>query len=194
MAYERVNWENLPSTNTPVNATNLNKMDAGIANAVEKTGDTLTGGLLFENKDVYDAIRKTRTLNGTDYQLTLGLGGNASARMELVGANDTVLSSVEVRSNGVWNGLSNRRLPEVAFTAWSSSLSFKMTSGHALVMISRDDCVMLWVGGNPPNQSISTTRLYGNGIQVSFNASTQMVTLKYQDNHNFTGTAFIANG
>lgn len=35
MAYERVNWENLPSTNTPVNATNLNKMDAGIANAVE---------------------------------------------------------------------------------------------------------------------------------------------------------------
>ncbi len=32
MAYTRVNWENLPSTNTPVNATNLNKMDAGIAN------------------------------------------------------------------------------------------------------------------------------------------------------------------
>ena len=26
MAYERVNWENLPSTNTPVNADNLNKM------------------------------------------------------------------------------------------------------------------------------------------------------------------------
>lgn len=35
MAYTRVNWENLPSTNTPVNATNLNKMDAGI-----KTLDT----------------------------------------------------------------------------------------------------------------------------------------------------------
>ena len=36
MAYERVNWENLPSTKTPVNADNLNKMDKGIANAVEK--------------------------------------------------------------------------------------------------------------------------------------------------------------
>ena len=36
MAYERVNWENLPSTNTPVNAKNLNKMEEGIANAVEK--------------------------------------------------------------------------------------------------------------------------------------------------------------
>ena len=36
MAYKRVNWENLPSTNTPVNADNLNKMDEGIANAVEQ--------------------------------------------------------------------------------------------------------------------------------------------------------------
>lgn len=27
MAYTRVNWENLPSTNTPVNATNLNKIE-----------------------------------------------------------------------------------------------------------------------------------------------------------------------
>ena len=36
MAYKRVNWENLPSTNTPVNADNLNKMDAGIANAEKK--------------------------------------------------------------------------------------------------------------------------------------------------------------
>ena len=32
MAYKRVNWENLPSTNTPVNADNLNKMNEGIAN------------------------------------------------------------------------------------------------------------------------------------------------------------------
>jgi hypothetical protein len=30
MAYTRVNWEDLPSTNTPINATNLNKMDKGI--------------------------------------------------------------------------------------------------------------------------------------------------------------------
>lgn len=52
MAYTRVNWENLPSTNTPVNATNLNKMDAGIANAVEKTGDTMTGDLNMQGNSV----------------------------------------------------------------------------------------------------------------------------------------------
>ena len=30
MAYTRVNWSNLPSTDTPINATNLNVMDKGI--------------------------------------------------------------------------------------------------------------------------------------------------------------------
>ena len=34
MAYERVNWENLPSTKTPINQTNLNKME----NAIDQAG------------------------------------------------------------------------------------------------------------------------------------------------------------
>ncbi|MGV0627219.1 hypothetical protein [Mycolicibacter minnesotensis] len=33
MAYERIFWENLPSTATPRGATNLNRMDVGIAEA-----------------------------------------------------------------------------------------------------------------------------------------------------------------
>lgn len=111
MAYERVNWENLPSKNTPVNADNLNKMDEGIANAVEKTGDTMTGELLFENKNDYAAIRKIRTLNGKDYQLKVGLGANGSARMEY-GSNDNVLSSIEARSDGLYNGISGKKIAE----------------------------------------------------------------------------------
>jgi hypothetical protein len=31
VTYERVNWEDSPSQNTPINQTNLNKMDKGIA-------------------------------------------------------------------------------------------------------------------------------------------------------------------
>jgi hypothetical protein len=30
MSYTKTNWENLPSTNTPINATNLNKIEQGI--------------------------------------------------------------------------------------------------------------------------------------------------------------------
>ena len=48
MAYERVNWENLPSTKTPVNATNLNKMDVGI-DAKANIDDVYTKTQLDEN-------------------------------------------------------------------------------------------------------------------------------------------------
>lgn len=113
MAYTRVNWENLPSTNTPVNATNLNKMDAGIANAVEKTGDTLTGVLSFNNTNSYEAIIKDRIINNVNYRAKLGVGGNGSVRLELNEGSSTSGTSLEVRTNGLYNGLSGQKLLEI---------------------------------------------------------------------------------
>ena len=53
MAYERVNWENLPSTKTPVNADNLNKM-------VEKS-DLLN--LIYPVGSIYMSINSTNPSN-----------------------------------------------------------------------------------------------------------------------------------
>lgn len=39
MAYERVNWEDYPSTRTPIDAEHLKHMDDGIADLDEKLGD-----------------------------------------------------------------------------------------------------------------------------------------------------------
>lgn len=188
MAYTRVNWENLPSTNTPVNATNLNKMDAGIANAVERTGDTLTGELNFNNVNDYGAIRKTRTINGTDYNVNFGLGANQSARIEFQDANQSNLGSLEVRSDGhIWNGQNNKKLGEVANLTWGSSLTFSLDVGrHALVMVGNTDCLMLWMAGN---EILNTVRLLGTSVQATSSGTT--VTIKYSDNRNFTGNAFI---
>ena len=41
MAYTRVNWENLPSTDTPINAANLNIMDAGIKDLDTEMGNCM---------------------------------------------------------------------------------------------------------------------------------------------------------
>lgn len=60
MAYTRVNWENLPSTKTPVNADNLNKMDKGIANAVEKS-DLLN--LIYPVGSIYMSVNNTNPAN-----------------------------------------------------------------------------------------------------------------------------------
>ena len=54
MAYERVNWENLPSTKTPVNADNLNKMDEGIANVVD---------LIYPVGSIYMSVNSTNPAN-----------------------------------------------------------------------------------------------------------------------------------
>lgn len=35
IVYERVEWEDLPQKTTPLNAENLNNMDAGIANVTD---------------------------------------------------------------------------------------------------------------------------------------------------------------
>ena len=65
MAYERVNWENLPSTNTPVNADNLNKMDEGIANVVD---------LIYPVGSIYMSVNSTNpaTLFGGTWEQIKG--------------------------------------------------------------------------------------------------------------------------
>lgn len=44
--YARVNWEDLPSTGTPINATNLNKMDEGIYNNSFESGSNANGSYI----------------------------------------------------------------------------------------------------------------------------------------------------
>lgn len=108
MSYNKHIWVNNVDA---IDEDKMNHIENGIANAVEKTGDTLTGELLFKNTDDFAAIRKKRTLNGTDYQLAIGLGTNGSARMEYAD-NSKVIGSIEVRSDGVYNGVSGKKLAE----------------------------------------------------------------------------------
>lgn len=86
-------------------------MKASYEEKVDKKGDTLTGGLLFENKDGYDAIRKTRTIDNADYSLSVGIGANKSARLELYQGSQT-LGQLDVRSDGIFNGRSSKKLAE----------------------------------------------------------------------------------
>lgn len=120
MSYTRVNWENLPSTNTPVNATNLNKMDAGIANAVEKTGDTMTGELAFNNPSEYAAITKKRDGTNTNYTMILGLSGGGAVRLERREGTAGSGQSLEVRDDGLYSGASGKKLAEQS-TGWTNA-------------------------------------------------------------------------
>ena len=71
MAYERVNWENLPSTNTPVNADNLNKMDEGIAN-IEQEQQKQIEQLQKEIKELKGGNSSWVSLGNTVYYKKVG--------------------------------------------------------------------------------------------------------------------------
>lgn len=80
MAYTKINWENLPSTNTPVNATNLNHMDQGI----------------------YDANDKNVISTSASSSITLSTTGEQ--QIAITGANAQVGSRLTISSNRVYIG------------------------------------------------------------------------------------------
>ena len=83
-----------------------------ISDVVSKSGDVMIAPLRFENTDNYNAIRKSRIISGQEYELTLGIGGNKSARIELVNAG-TVVGAIEVRDDGtIYNSKTNKKLAE----------------------------------------------------------------------------------
>ena len=103
MAYTRVNWENLPSTNTPVNATNLNKMDAGIKdldnrqtslqtqinNLPKKVKQTWGASMSFEMQSGQHALAM---ISHTDC-LMIWMSGDGMNFARLYGSNAQVTSS-----------------------------------------------------------------------------------------------------
>lgn len=84
---------------TKLSAERFNHMENGIANSVDKNGDTMTGRLNITNKNEFTGVSKTRTVNGIDYTATLGVGADASASLELHDASET-LGRIDINKDG----------------------------------------------------------------------------------------------
>lgn len=95
------NWDTL---DTKLKEVSDNATDPSIlAGKVDKTGDTLTGVLSFQNKTAYAAIGKFRTINGTDYYVDFGcgnIGGKGCVAMQYM-EGDTVKGRLEISGSGV---------------------------------------------------------------------------------------------
>lgn len=87
VSYSRVNWEDSPSTNTPINAANLNVMDKGISdcateinnrqpktdNNLTTTAKTIPGAINELNADLGNKIEAPNYSSATD--ITISTGG-----------------------------------------------------------------------------------------------------------------------
>lgn len=63
-SYERVNWENSPSTKTPINNVNLNKMDEGIEQA--HNGESIPEFESFDDEEEYETILEIPSISKGD--------------------------------------------------------------------------------------------------------------------------------
>ena len=116
MSYEKHKWVNNVDA---VDEDKMNHIENGIANAVEKTGDTMTGELVFDNPSEYAAITKKRTANNIDYTMILGLGGTGAVRLERREGSAGSGQSLEVRNDGLYSGASGKKLAEQS-TGWTN--------------------------------------------------------------------------
>lgn len=111
------NVDNTSDANKPISSatqTALNNLQGQIdakpsstdlATKVDKSGDTLTGVLVFQNTNGYGAIEKYRTINGVERHIDFGVGnvgGNGCVALQYMeGSSNTVLGRLEIGRSGV---------------------------------------------------------------------------------------------
>lgn len=167
MAYTKKTWEDLPSTNTPVNATDMNdleiRIENGINNALETTtrltdcDDATTAGV-YQYVSTTTNIPPIFAYGNIIVSKTL-LGGNNYITQLAIGNDGTAATRGKVNNNA-WN-------------AWKSLMSVKIASSNITASIGslalNNSYVM-------PNSFVSLNLKF-TGVSVSTTDSTTLATL-----------------
>lgn len=123
MAYTRVNWEDLPSTNTPRNATNLNKMDAGIKENDDKLNGTKPMGSI-----IVDDI-KCKNLFNKDSWIKSYI--NPSTGVIVTSYNAALFDYIEVNSLTNYSTSLSTTVTDYRISYYTSNLSWISSSSSS---------------------------------------------------------------
>lgn len=112
MSYTKTNWENLPSTNTPLNANNLNKIEnelSALDNNVSYSMAETRIGTWIDGKPLYRKVYNTNTLSGDNIVVDNGLVQNfnvnivnTEGNVSFIGFNNIYIrdiNSIDTTSN-----------------------------------------------------------------------------------------------
>ena len=114
MAYTRVNWEDLPSTATPRNATNLNIMDKGIKDLEDSLSTVATSGSYNDLSDkptipTVNNATLTITQNGT----SMGTFTANQSTNKTIALTNTTYSNATTSANGLMSSTDKGRLDNI---------------------------------------------------------------------------------
>lgn len=114
MAYTRVNWEDSPSTETAINATNLDIMDKGIKDLEDSLSTVATSGSYndLSNKPTIPTVNNatlTITQNGT----SMGTFTANQSTNKTIALTNTTYSNATTSANGLMSSTDKGRLDNV---------------------------------------------------------------------------------
>ena len=82
MAYKRVNWKNLPSTNTPVNADNLNKMGEGIKDLETELSKKANSSDVYTKAELNSSLLPITIVKNGDKKVYVGDANTVTLQVE----------------------------------------------------------------------------------------------------------------
>ena len=182
MAYERVNWENLPSTKTPINQTNLNKMENGIARTNTQTIDSDANLNDFtENGYYYFVAGHTYTnipIGGNGWLEVINTGGTSGIKQ--IWYRDGTLNTndyqtfVRTYSGGTWSNWANFATSQ----RWTQILlGFKYSFNNKNVVYAGTEVVKFTNG--VANIDISDLNLSARPDAVQITPNSQLYSIRY---------------
>lgn len=157
------NWQNLPSTNTPLNATNLNNDNTEINKRVLKTGDTMSGDLTID-----------RGNNNTSCFI-----GSASYKKqnEVRTKNDTIDVGMGVDTGGTYRIWDYTHSKEVVRVSTAGVNSFNGNSNTA----------------TSANITRTNDTTNGDKLQIGTGTSVNITNSKHSANSDKLGTSTLGN-
>lgn len=165
MAYTKTNWQDLPNTTTPINASNLNKMEQGIYDANDK--NIITIGLNADTTTTSSSAYQNIDLSLTKEVGKVGTKLSLSSGKVLIGAGVSkilVSGKIQTQGEGSQWGIAIRKNSSTALaenyegtpgTSWSSSVIPPIPAN-----VTEGDIIKLSIYHNVANTT-KTIRAYG---------------------------------
>ena len=174
MSYTRVNWQNKPSTATPINATNLNTMDAGIAandaaigtldTAVQGKVDKVEGkGLSTNDFTDADALKLAGIEDGAEVNVQADWDEADNTADDYIKNKPDL--SVYAEKDSLWQDATATGNP-VTIKAQSAQAA-KSTKLSMLPVQDLHGYSKPWVGGSGKNKLPSMTTETKNGVTLT---------------------------
>lgn len=180
MAYERVNWENLPSTKTPVNEDNLNKLN----DAIDQNANNI-GGQDYDATSTYD-VRDIVKYQGQLYICTTAITTAEAWNSNHWQATDVLSSAGGNGTNIITAGL-NSDYVTTSTNAEKLTLNKEITKIGANLSLSSGSVV---IGSGINYIKISSQVNLANGMQ----SGDRIMALIQKNDDNISVTNMIVRG